>query len=212
MSDINDDPIDTELEADIAQASGTAAPDDGLGPIDALIAERDEWKDRALRAAAEADNTRRRAEGQMNDARAYAIQRFSKDLLGVADSLQRALTAAPRDADPVATNLVTGLELIEKSLLSAFDANGLKRVAPEAGETFDPHQHQAVMEQPSDTVAGGTVIQTLQPGFALFGRTVRPAMVVVAARGSGPTGGNGPAGTNPYDKADETGGQFDETA
>ena len=211
MSDINDDPIDTELEADIAQASGLETPDDGLGPIDALIAERDEWKDRALRAAAEADNTRRRAEGQMNDARAYAIQRFSKDLLGVADSLQRALTAAPRDADPVATNLVTGLELIEKSLLSAFDANGLKRVAPEAGEAFDPHQHQAVMEQPSETVAGGTVVQTLQPGYALFGRTVRPAMVVVATRGSGPTPGSSPA-TNPYDKADETGGQFDETA
>ena len=207
MSDINDDPIDTELEADIAQASGPETPDDGLGPIDALIAERDEWKDRALRAAAEADNTRRRAEGQMNDARAYAIQRFSKDLLGVADSLQRALTAAPRDADPVATNLVTGLELIEKSLLQAFDANGLKRVAPEAGEIFDPHQHQAVMEQPSETVAGGTVIQTLQPGYALFGRTVRPAMVVVAAKGSGPA-----AGANPYDKADETGGRFDETA
>ncbi len=207
MNDINDDSIDTELEADIAQASGLESPDDGLGPIDALIAERDEWKDRALRAAAEADNTRRRAESQMNDARAYAIQRFSKDLLGVADSLQRALTAAPRDAGPVAANLVTGLELIEKSLLTAFDTNGLKRVAPEAGEVFDPHQHQAMMEQASDTVPGGTVIQTLQPGFVLFGRTVRPAMVIVAARGSGPT-----AGANPYDKVDETGGQVDETA
>lgn len=207
MNDINDDPIDTELEADIAQASGRESPDDGLGPIDALIAERDEWKDRALRAAAEADNTRRRAEGQMNDARAYAIQRFSKDLLGVADSLQRALTAAPRDAGPVAANLVTGLELIEKSLLTAFDTNGLKRVAPEAGEVFDPHQHQAMMEQASDTVPGGTVIQTLQPGFVLFGRTVRPAMVIVAARGSGPA-----PGANPYDKADEAGGQVDETA
>ncbi|WP_417231838.1 nucleotide exchange factor GrpE [Brevundimonas sp.] len=195
------------MEADIAQASGLESPDDGLGPIDALIAERDEWKDRALRAAAEADNTRRRAESQMNDARAYAIQRFSKDLLGVADSLQRALTAAPRDAGPVAANLVTGLELIEKSLLTAFDTNGLKRVAPEAGEVFDPHQHQAMMEQASDTVPGGTVIQTLQPGFVLFGRTVRPAMVIVAARGSGPT-----AGANPYDKVDETGGQVDETA
>ncbi len=207
MNDINDELHRYELEADIAQASGLESPDDGLGPIDALIAERDEWKDRALRAAAEADNTRRRAESQMNDARAYAIQRFSKDLLGVADSLQRALTAAPRDAGPVAANLVTGLELIEKSLLTAFDTNGLKRGAPEAGEVFDPHQHQAMMEQASDTVPGGTVIQTLQPGFVLFGRTVRPAMVIVAARGSGPT-----AGANPYDKVDETGGQVDETA
>ena len=173
--------------------------------IDALIAERDEWKDRALRAVAEMENIKRRAETQSNDARAYAIQRFAKDLLGVADNLERGIQAAPKDAGDAAAALVTGMELTQKSLMSAFEANNLRRVAPEAGEAFDPHFHQAMMEQPSDTVPGGTVIQTLQPGYALFGRTVRAAMVVVATKGSGPAGGA-------YSEANTTGGNFDAKA
>ncbi|WP_409450227.1 nucleotide exchange factor GrpE, partial [Brevundimonas sp.] len=80
-----------------------------MAALDALIEERDQWRDRALRAAAEAENTKRRAETQLNDARAYAIQRFSKDLLGVADSLERALQAAPKDAEGATASLVTGL-------------------------------------------------------------------------------------------------------
>ncbi|MFN4296457.1 MAG: nucleotide exchange factor GrpE [Brevundimonas sp.] len=195
MSDTYNDRNDAEArdEADLnAEAGLDADPahafeqEDDLGPIDALIAERDEWKDRALRAVAEADNVKRRAEREMNDARAYAITRFARDLLGVADNLSRALQAAPRDnTDAAVGGLVTGLEMTEKSLLSAFETNGLTRVAPEAGEAFDPNLHQAMMEQPSDTVAAGQVIQTMQAGYALFGRVVRPAMVVVAARGSG---------------------------
>lgn len=214
MSDTHDDfPTSEELAADIAEseANAEAGLDDGLGPIDALIAERDQWKDRALRAVAEAENTKRRAEAQNNDARAYAIQKFARDLLGVADNLERALQAAPKNADAGEAGLVTGLELTQKSLLSAFEANNLKRVAPEPGEAFDPHLHQAMMEQPSDTVQGGQVIQTLQPGYALFGRTVRPAMVVVAARGSGSrtSAADAAAGNAAYAAADDTGGQFD---
>jgi molecular chaperone GrpE len=207
---VNDTPEhdqETELDADIGETEGFEAEDDGLGPIDALIAERDHWKDRALRATAEAENTRKRAEAQSNDARAYAIQRFARDLLGVADNLERAIQAAPKDADAQAAGLVSGLELTQKSLLQAFEANNLKRVAPEPGEAFDPHLHQAMMEQPSETVQGGQVIQTLQAGYALFGRTVRPAMVVVAAKGSGMAAGNAA-----YAAAAQTGGNFDGTA
>lgn len=205
----DNDPIDTELDADIAEAEAEAGlnayPDeDDLAPLDAVIAERDQWKDRALRAAAEMENAKRRAETQQNDARAYAIQRFARDLLGVADNLERALQAAPQDAEGAAGGLVTGLEMTQKSLLSAFEANGLKRVAPNAGEAFDPHLHQAMMEQPSADVPGGAVIQTLQAGYELFGRTVRPAMVVVAAKGSGA------AASGPYAAADDaSGGNFD---
>ena len=207
MSDIHDDtPTSEELAADIGETEGyDAEQDDGLGPIDALIAERDQWKDRALRAVAEAENTRKRAEASNNDARAYAIQKFARDLLGVADNLERALQAAPKNADAGEAGLVTGLELTQKSLLQAFEANNLKRVAPEPGETFDPHLHQAMMEQPSETVQGGQVLQTLQAGYALFGRTVRPAMVVVAAKGSGAAAGNAA-----YAKAEASdGGNFD---
>lgn len=198
MSDIENE---TELDADIGEAA-EAALDDGLGPLDALIAERDQWKDRALRAVAEAENTKRRAEAQSNDARAYAIQRFARDLLGVADNLERALMAAPKDADSAAAGLITGLELTQKSLLTAFEGNNLKRVAPGPGEAFDPHLHQAMMEQPSDSVPGGTVVQTLQAGYSLFGRTVRPAMVVVAAKGAGAA-----QGANPYAAADDAAGE-----
>ena len=202
-------PDATEPSAlDEALAQAEAALDgqggDDLSTVDALIAERDQWKDRAMRAAADADNTRRRAETQMNDARAYAIQRFAKDLLGVADNLERALQAAPKDADSQAAGLITGLELTQKSLLQAFEANGLKRVAPGLGDAFDPHLHQAMMEQPSTEAPGGTVIQTMQAGYELFGRTVRPAMVVVAAKGSGSQA------QNPYGAAaGANGGAFD---
>ena len=195
MSDkpLNDDNF-TELDADEAEANAEhgldAHPGDDLAPLDAMIAERDEWKDRALRVAAEMENLKRRSEAQQNDARAFAIQRFARDLLGVADNLERALMAAPKDSEGAAAGLVTGLEMTQKALLQAFETNGLKRVAPLAGEPFNPHLHQAMMEQPSDTVQGGAVIQTMQAGFELFGRTVRPAMVVVAAKGSGGAAGN----------------------
>ena len=197
---------DAELNAEAGLDARPAEQDeDDLGPVDALIAERDQWKDRALRAVAEAENTRKRAETSNNDARAYAIQKFARDLLGVADNLERALQAAPKNADAGEQGLVTGLELTQKSLLQAFEANNLKRVAPEPGEVFDPHLHQAMMEQPSDTVQGGQVLQTLQAGYALFGRTVRPAMVVVAAKGSGAKAGNAAYAA----AGDVNGGSFD---
>jgi len=170
---------ETELDA------AMAADDDDLAPLDAVIAERDEWRDKALRMAAEVENIKRRAEREANDARAYAIQRFAHGLLGVADNLQRAIQAAPQGStDASVTGLVTGLEMTEKSLLQAFEANGLTRVAPQPGDKFDPNVHQAVSEQPSADVPSGTVLQTFQPGYVLFGRTVRPAMVIVAAKGS----------------------------
>lgn len=155
--------------------------------VEALRAEVAALKEQALRYAAEAENTKRRAEREINDGRAYAISRFAKDLLGVADNLARALEHAPRDAqDPQTRNLAIGLEMTQKELFTAFERNGLKRIYPEAGEKFDPHQHQAVMEQASDMVAAGGVIQVLQTGYELFGRNIRPAMVIVAARGSTP--------------------------
>ena len=191
MSDTN--PTQAELDAIEAEADAILeadAAEGDLAPLDQVIAERDEWRDRALRVAAELENVKRRAETQANDARAYAIQRFAKDLLTVADTLERGVQAAPKGLSPeqggeAVAGVVTGMELTLKSLLSAFETNNLQRVAPEAGEAFDPHIHQAMMEQPSETVQGGQVIQTLQPGYALFGRTVRPAMVIVAAKGSG---------------------------
>lgn len=174
--------------------------------IDQLRTENDTLKDQALRYAAEAENTKRRAEREMNDAKAYAIQRFAQDLLGVADNLSRAIQHAPADAaDPAVKNLAVGLEMTEKALISAFERNGLKKIDPAKGAKFDPNVHQAMMEQPSDEVGAGGVIQVFQPGFELFGRVVRPAMVVVAAKGStGPALGAEPAAPqNPYASAND---------
>ena len=177
--------------------------DAAIDHIDALTAENKGLKEQVLRYAAEAENTRRRAEREANDARAYAIQKFGKDLLAAADNMGRALAAAPADsADTVVKNFVVGVEMTAKSLQAAFETNGLKKIEPEKGVKFDPHQHQAMMEQPSTEVGAGGVIQVLQPGYELLGRLIRPAMVVVAAKGStGPSAaGADPTGApvNPY--------------
>ena len=182
--------------------------DAAIDEIIALKAEVQALKDQMLRVAADAENSKRRAEREANDARAFAIQKFGRDLLTVADTLDRAL-AAPVD-DPAVKNFVVGMEMTQKSLMSAFENNGLKKIDPPKGEKFDPHQHQAMMEQPSPDAAGG-VIQVLQPGYELIGRLIRPAMVVVAAKGSGAD--LPPVAANPYAANDgEAGGSVDTKA
>lgn len=158
--------------------------------LEQLQAENSALKEQALRYAAEAENIKRRSEREMNDARAFAIQRFARDLLGVADVLQRALSATPAEiADPAFKNFVAGIDMTEKELLGAFEKNGVKKIAPLKGDKFDPNVHQAVMEQPSADVDGGAVLMVMQPGFELFGRTIRPAMVVTAAKTAGAANG-----------------------
>lgn len=174
--------------------------EDAAQEIEALKLEVAALKDQALRYAAEAENTKRRAEREMNDARAYAIQKFARDLLGAADNLSRATAMSPRNSqDPAVTNYIIGVEMTEKELLAAFERNGLKKIEPAKGEKFDPHLHQAVMEQPSTEVAAGGVLQFLQAGYELMGRLIRPAMVAVAAKGStAPGSGEPAAAANPY--------------
>ncbi len=180
--------------------------------IIALKAEVQALKDQVLRVAADAENTKRRAEREANDARAYAIQKFGRDLLTVADTLDRAL-ATPAE-DPAVKTFVVGMEMTHKSLMTAFENNGLRKIDPPKGEKFDPHQHQAMMEQPSAEVGAGGVIQVLQPGYELLGRLIRPAMVVVAAKGStGETAVEPHPAANPYaPHDDEAGGSVDTKA
>jgi len=177
--------------------------------VEALQAEVAALKEQVLRFAADAENTKRRAERETNDARAYAITKFARDLLGVADTFDRALAAAP-EGDGAVKNFVVGVEMTAKELQSAFDKNGLKKIDPPKGEKFDPHKHQAMMEQPGGDVEPGGVIQTLQAGYELLGRLVRPAMVVVAAKAAGgpkPDGGAYAAG-----EGGESGGSVDTRA
>src|SRR6201996_8465597 len=160
---------------DVEQGAGDY-DDDAIDPgstLAKLMAENAALKDQALRYAAEAENTKRRAERESNDARAYAIQKFARDLLGVADNLARALAQEPADGgDPAVKNFVLGVEMTEKELLGAFERNGLARIAPGRGEKFDPHKHQAMAEVPGTDVAPGGVVEVMQPGYELLGRLV----------------------------------------
>jgi molecular chaperone GrpE len=168
------------------------------GDVEAMAAEIEALKEQVLRFAADAENTKRRAEREVNDARAYAITKFAGDLLGVADNFDRALAAAPAAADESVKNFVMGVEMTAKALLAAFENNGLKKIDPAKGEKFDPHKHEAMMEQPAEGVEAGGVIQVLQPGYELLGRLVRPARVVVAARAAQSGAPKADGGGNPY--------------
>jgi molecular chaperone GrpE len=206
------------MSEDLDPAADGAGAEDA-GQLEALKAENAALKEQVLRYAAEAENTRRRAERETNDARAYAIQKFARDLLGVADNLARALAVHPavETADPAMKNFIVGVEMTEKELMAAFERNGLKKIHPAKGEKFDPHQHQAMMELAETDVAPGAVVEVMQSGYELLGRLVRPAMVVVAAKGAGaqaPAGGSDGAASNPYAANDEgdSGGSVDTRA
>jgi len=162
------------------QPEAVETPEAPAPDLEALQAELAKARDDMLRALAEAENTRRRAERQAVEARAYAIDRFAADLLPVADTLTRALAAAPRDdLDEGFRNLLTGVELTERAMVDAFARHGLKRVGAR-GDVFDPNVHQAVAQAPGDQPAG-TVQEVLQHGYVLGDRTLRAAMVLVSA-------------------------------
>ena len=202
-------PEDEAVVTDDADAFLAAADAETIAGLHAEIAA---LKDQALRYAAEAENTKRRAEREMNDARAFAIQKFATSLLGVADTLSRALQAAPKESiDDAFRNFLLGIEMTEKEMLSAFERNGLKKIEPAPGDKFDPHQHQAVMQQETNAVEPGAVVQVLQAGYELMGRNVRPAMVAVASKAAGAPAPAPEA--NPYAASEDvTGGSVDTKA
>lgn len=140
-----------------------------------------ELKDKLLRALAENENVRRRAERQQNEASQYAITGFARDVLSIADNLHRALAAIPagaRDSEEGET-FVSGIELTERELLNALERHGIRKIMPE-GEKFDHSLHQAVFEVEDSDAPPGTVVQVVQPGYVIKDRLLRPAMVGVA--------------------------------
>jgi molecular chaperone GrpE len=162
-----------------------AAPEDMgallVAKLQAAQAEIETLKDAGLRALAESENIRRRAEREKTDARLYAIDKFARDLLSVADNLGRAITTAPEafKGDAAFDGYVTGVEMTERELQGAFERHGLTRVGAK-GDKFDPAFHQAVAQIPSDLPAG-EIAEVFQPGYVLGGRTLRAAMVAVSA-------------------------------
>jgi molecular chaperone GrpE len=166
--------------------------------LDKARADVAQLKDQALRALAEAENTRRRAQRDREDFARYASAPLAKDILSVADNLARALAAVPAEAmarDEALKNLVDGIAATERQLLAAFERQSIKRIDPE-GERFDSNRHQAMFEVPGSGQPAGTVVQFLQPGYVLHDRLLRPALVGVAKNEAAGGTGNGESGNS----------------
>jgi molecular chaperone GrpE len=156
------------------------------GAVAALVKEAADYKDRMLRTLAEMENLRRRTEREIADTRQYAVANFARDLLAVADNMQRALATLSDDfrdqADPVIKSHIEGVELTERELMKVMEKNGIKRFDPQ-GQKFDPNLHQAMMQVPDPSVPDGTVVQVMQPGYMIADRVLRPALVGVSKGG-----------------------------
>jgi molecular chaperone GrpE len=163
-------------------------PDDPeVGSVEALTKEVADARDKMLRTLAEMENLRTRTRKEVADARVYGIQNFARDVLDIADNLQRALDAVPADAraaaDPGLKALIEGVEITERSLHTTLEKNGVKKFDP-AGQKFDPNFQQAMYEVPDASVPAGTVVQVVQAGYTIGDRVLRPALVGVAKGGA----------------------------
>jgi molecular chaperone GrpE len=150
--------------------------------VEGLQAENAELQDKHLRAVAEAQNVRRRAQQDIEKERKFGIERFARDLLSVADNLGRALSAVPGDLDPAMKNVVVGVQATERELQSVLERHGVTRIEA-VGKPFNADFHQAMMEIVDPSVPAGTVVQEMIPGYLLAGRLLRAAMVAVSKGG-----------------------------
>lgn len=153
--------------------------------LDKKTAEVAEKHNLYLRAMAEMENVRRRLEKEKEETAKYAVGKFAKDILSVGDNFQRAIAAVPQEAaesDPALKSFLDGVVLAERDFSAALERHGVRQIDP-VGQPFNPHHHQAVMEQENSTVPAGTVLQVFQVGYLLEDRCLRPAMVVVSKGG-----------------------------
>ena len=173
------DPRDTEPVA-AADAGKAEAPVAGERPDPLAEAQREaaEFKDKALRTLAEMENLRKRTEREVADARLYGNASFARDVLAVADNMQRALDAIEPELrnDAKVNSLIEGVELTERELLKVLGKHGVKKFSPD-GEKFDPNVHQAMFEMEHPELPPGHVAQVIQAGYMLGDRVLRPAMV-----------------------------------
>lgn len=186
-----EDPLSPTKVEDAVSSQHEQAGDDAADPRDAQIAalreELAQAKDQTLRALAEADNTRRRAVREREDASKYATSGFAKDLLDFADNVRRAIDSIPDDlkgpeSDERIRNLITGLEAMEQQMLRAFEKHGIRKIIP-LDEVFNPNFHEVMFEAAVPGKAAGVVIQVIEPGYMLHDRLLRAARVGVAKAG-----------------------------
>ena len=168
---------------------GAEAPIDAPEPfteLENLYAENAALKEKVLRAMAEAENVRRRAEREVADAKLYGVTNFAREMLAFADNLRRAVESVPTETraalEPAIASLVEGVEVTEKDFLSRLSRFGVKKIEAQ-GARFDPNQHEALFEIPDESQPAGTVAQVLEQGYVIGDRVLRPAKVGVTRGG-----------------------------
>src|ERR1700748_751405 len=181
----NDDA--TKAEEPVVSKPYVMPDDPEEGSVEALTKEVAEARDKMLRTLAEMENLRQRTRREVADAKTYGITGFARDILDIADNLQRALDAVPAEAkataDPGLKALMEGVELTERSLLNTLEKNGVRKFDP-SGERFDPNFQQAMYEVPDTSVPAGTVVQAVPAGYTIGERVLRPALVAVSKGGA----------------------------
>ena len=155
--------------------------------IDTLRAERDQFRDRFMRALADSENARKRADKDRREAENYGGSKLSRDLLPVYDNMKRALEAATEEQKAVSAALIEGFELTMRELVNVFGKHGIRPITPAVGDRFDPKEHEAMFEAPLPNTQAGSIIQVSTEGFMLHDRLLRPAQVGVSSNTSSNT-------------------------
>ena len=168
-----------EIRKETAEGAPEVAEHDHVAELERQL---EDAKSKALYAAAEAQNVRRRLEAEKDQASSYAAAGFARDMLAIKDHLDRALAAVGEDlrADKTASQFLAGIEATSRELEAVFQRNGVTRIKS-VGEALDPHRHQAMVEMPSDQEPG-TIVEEMQPGYMMKDRLLRPALVAVAKK------------------------------
>ncbi|WP_170480998.1 nucleotide exchange factor GrpE [Ruegeria arenilitoris] len=181
------EPKNEEFLDDIATAEAEEMADEFVEiseealELDELRAERDDFKDKFMRALADAENARKRGDKARREAEQYGGSKLARDMLPVYDNLKRALEAATDEQKEVAAGLIEGVELTMRALTDVFHKHGIEVIAPQVGDRFDPNVHEAMFEAPVPGTKAGDIIQVSAEGFMLHDRLLRPAQVGVSS-------------------------------
>lgn len=183
MTDPKDeDDFQTDHLEAMAEETVDLMEDNAVGDaVEALVTERDQLKDRLLRALADAENSRKRSDRDRREAEQYGGSKFARDILPVYDNLKRAVEAADDEQREAAKAVFEGVELTLRELANVFGKHGIEPIAPKVGEKFDPQMHQAMFEAPLPDTKAGDIIQVMTEGFMLHDRLLRPAQVGVSS-------------------------------
>ena len=177
MADPKEDPGLEQAQPETAAPEAEAQQDE----LDLLRQERDDYKDKFMRALAEAENARKRSDKARREAEQYGGSRLARDMLPIYDNMKRALDAVTDEQRAASAALLEGIELTMRELVNVFRKHGVEVVSPQVGDRFDPQMHEAMFEAPVPGTRAGEIIQVAAEGFMLHDRLLRPAQVGVSS-------------------------------